>query len=69
MSLSSEEELRAFIANLLAINEELRKKVNSTKAKLLEVTKNTQDKISLKGERSLLIIQLTIIIYFRPYKF
>jgi hypothetical protein len=43
MHLPSEEELRAFSANLLAINEELKKELDSTKAELLEVTKNTQD--------------------------
>jgi hypothetical protein len=51
MSLTSEEELRAFIANLLAINEELRKELDSTKAKLLEVTKKTQDKNKSKRQK------------------
>jgi hypothetical protein len=51
MSPSSEEKLRAFIANLLAIKEELRKELGSPKVKLLEVTKNTQDKNKSKGRK------------------
>jgi glycine cleavage system protein P-like pyridoxal-binding family len=52
MSLSSKKEIPAFIANLLTINEELRKKeFDSTKAKLLEVTKNTQDKNKSKRRK------------------
>jgi hypothetical protein len=44
MGLPSEEELRVFIANLLTINEELRKGLDFTKAKLHEVTKSTPAK-------------------------
>jgi hypothetical protein len=61
MSLSPEEELRVFIANFLAMNEELRKGLDSTKVKL-EFTKNTRTKVNLNGERSFLILQLAIII-------
>jgi hypothetical protein len=50
-NLSSEEELRAFIANLLTINEEPREELASTKANFLKLLKTLKTKISLKGER------------------
>jgi hypothetical protein len=69
MSLSSKEELRALLLTCWLLMKNSNKSEILQRQNFLKLLKIFRKKLSLKGVRRLLIMQLTIVIYFRPYKF